>query len=44
MLEAAQLPGTKHIETYNMALNGREVLSAALGRKHSVGAHFRDDE
>jgi L-aspartate oxidase len=37
------LPEAKAVETYNMALVAREVLTAALARKESVGAHYRED-
>jgi succinate dehydrogenase/fumarate reductase flavoprotein subunit len=32
------------VETFSMALMAREVLTAALARKKSVGAHYRDDD
>lgn len=32
------------MEVYNMALVANEILNAALKRKKSIGAHFRNDE
>jgi L-aspartate oxidase len=43
-LDAAPLEEPKAVETFNMASVAREVLSAALARRKSVGAHFREDE
>lgn len=43
-MDGAKLPSAKHMETCNMAAIAHEVLTAALKRKKSVGAHFRDDE
>lgn len=36
-----QMP--RHTEVYNMALIAIEILQAALRRKRSVGAHYRED-
>ena len=43
-LDRCPLPTAKAVETCNMAQVAREVLTAALARKQSLGAHFRDDE
>lgn len=42
-LDACRLPDAKALETYSMAAVAREVLMAALARKESVGAHYRED-
>jgi L-aspartate oxidase len=42
-LDSCALPDTKAVETYNMASVACEVLTAALARKESVGAHYRED-
>jgi L-aspartate oxidase len=44
LLGDAAFTGVKLLETWNMALCAREVLTAAMARRKSVGAHFRDDE
>ncbi len=43
-LNGCALPTAKAVETANMAQVGKLVLTAALARKESLGAHFRDDE
>lgn len=43
-LDDCPLPTAKAAETCNMAQVAHAVLTAALARKKSVGAHFRDDE
>ncbi len=43
-MEGAALAGAKARETYNMASVAHAVLTAALARPGSVGAHFRDDQ
>lgn len=43
-LENCPLTTPKAVETFNMAQVAHAVLTAALLRKHSIGAHYRDDE
>lgn len=42
-LEAAALPDKDAMETFNMATVSRYILTAAVARKESVGAHYRED-
>lgn len=42
-LEGCALFGKNDMETYNMACVSCEILSAALERETSVGAHYRED-
>ncbi len=42
-LEKSALTSKESIETYNMVLVAEKILSAALRRKNSIGAHFRED-
>ena len=44
LLDNSKIAGTKCVETLNIAICAHEVLVAALKRRKSVGAHFRDDE
>jgi len=43
-LHDMDLKGRMQVETLNMATVGLQILSAAMARKESVGAHFRSDE
>ncbi len=43
-LEDVNLQAPEASSVYNMALVAREILSSALERKESVGAHFREDQ
>lgn len=43
-LSDVSLTTCEQMEIYNMAIIAREVIKAALLRKVSIGAHFRDDE
>jgi L-aspartate oxidase len=43
-LAKANLRTVREFETMNMATVGLDILSAALARTHSVGAHCRSDE
>ena len=42
-LLASCCPGRAYIETLNLAALSVEILRAALARKESVGAHYRED-
>ena len=42
-LEDARLETQKDMELYNMTLLAETILTSALARKESVGAHFRTD-
>ncbi len=42
-LEAGFYPGKAYIETLNIATIAESILEAALARKDSVGAHYRED-
>ncbi len=42
-LETARLVSQKDMELYNMAILAQAILTGALARKESVGAHFRTD-
>lgn len=42
-LENSDLTILENIENYNLAIIGVNIIKAALNRKNSVGAHFRDD-
>ena len=42
-LDSCQLSNKEAMETYNMASISRQILSAALAREQSVGAHYRED-
>lgn len=42
-LEHSFYPGRAYIETLNIATIARDVLDAAIARKESVGAHYRED-
>ncbi len=42
-LEASFYPGREYIETLNIAKLAVEILTAAIARKESVGAHYRED-
>ncbi len=42
-LAASYCPGRAYIETLNLAALSAEILEAALARKESVGAHYRED-
>lgn len=43
VLENSALPDKAHMECLNMAAVSERILSAALAREESVGAHFRKD-
>ena len=36
-------PGREYIETLNIATLAVDILKAALARRESVGAHYRED-
>lgn len=42
-LQAAAQPSTAYVEDLNVATIAREILSAALARPESVGAHYREN-
>ena len=42
-LLSSYCPGRAYIETLNLAALSAEILRAALARKESVGAHYRED-
>ncbi len=42
-LEVRDLRHGQPMEVYNMAFVGKEIINAALKRKQSTGAHYRDD-
>ncbi|MEA4894271.1 MAG: L-aspartate oxidase [Oscillospiraceae bacterium] len=42
-LESSYYPGREYIETLNIADLAVDILEAALARKESVGAHYRED-
>lgn len=42
-LESCYMPGTDYYEVLNLALTARAILTAALARKESVGAHYREN-
>lgn len=42
-LEQSFFSGREYIETLNIAALAAEILKAALARKESVGAHYRED-
>ena len=42
-LEAGYAPGREYPETLNIATVASSILEAALARKESVGAHYRED-
>lgn len=42
-LENSFFPGRAYIETYNIATIARDILDAAINRRESVGAHYRED-
>ncbi|MDP4109909.1 MAG: L-aspartate oxidase [Bacillota bacterium] len=42
-LETCTLKSKSLMETLNMATVGVQILTAALGRRESVGAHYRED-
>ncbi|MEX1307121.1 MAG: L-aspartate oxidase [Eubacteriales bacterium] len=42
-IESADFDSVSMMELYNMALVSKSILSAALARKESVGAHYRED-
>jgi len=42
-LENSYFPGRQYIEALNIATLAAEILRAALARKESVGAHYRED-
>lgn len=42
-LEGSFCSGRPYIETYNIATIARDILDAAIARKESVGAHYRED-
>ncbi len=44
VLNGAELLDKKAIETFNIASVASEILTAARARKHSVGAHYRNDD
>lgn len=43
IIKDAELYTCKEHETYNMAETALEILNAAIKRKESVGAHYRED-
>lgn len=43
-LSGRKLENIHHIEALNMAMTGEAILSGALNRKKSAGAHFREDD
>ncbi|NLW65153.1 MAG: FAD-binding protein, partial [Clostridiales bacterium] len=43
LLEHSFYPGRAYIETYNIAAISRDILEAAINRRESVGAHYRED-
>lgn len=43
MLASSYCQGRAYIETLNLAALSAEILKAALARKESVGAHYRED-
>ncbi len=43
LLETAELPTQAHWETFGLATVAQLILEAALQRKESVGAHYRED-
>lgn len=43
-LESFSGHGREYAEAVNVASVAREILKAAIGRKKSVGAHYREDE
>ncbi|MDP2892418.1 MAG: L-aspartate oxidase [Bacillota bacterium] len=43
-MDATAFSDIREFETYNMASIAQRVLKAALERKESIGAHYRDDE
>ncbi len=42
-LDEAKIGDTETMELYNMALVAKEILTAAINRKESVGSHHRED-
>ena len=42
-LQEGFCPGKEYLEILNLATIAREILSAAIARKESVGAHYRED-
>ena len=42
-IESADFSTVPMMELYNMALVSQSMLTAALARKESVGAHYRED-
>ena len=42
-LQNSYYPGREYIETLNIATLAVDILKAALARKESVGAHYRED-
>jgi len=42
-LDGSFYPGREYIETLNIATLAVDILKAALARKESVGAHYRED-
>ena len=42
-IENASFDAISMMELYNMALVSKSILTAALARKESVGAHYRED-
>ncbi|MBN2880358.1 MAG: L-aspartate oxidase [Clostridia bacterium] len=44
MLEEAELSTVEAMELYNMCLVSEEIFKAAIARKKSMGAHYREDD
>lgn len=42
-LEESYYPGREYLETLNISALAAEILRAALARRESVGAHYRED-
>ena len=44
LLESAELATIEAMELYNMCLVAEEIFKAAIARKKSMGAHYREDD
>lgn len=43
-LEDVSLSAIEDMELYNMCMVAEEIFNGAINRKHSVGAHYREDD